>query len=231
MTRKKIPWQRKAVYQRARNVNRLKPSQVDDIFEADGHANKVGLRLNTFVTINWCLTEFRDHNALKVFATTRDRLSKWLRRQGITPTWLFVHENPQGIFHTHILMHLPEHLTVDLLEQFERLCSPISENAILIKPRKKGLRGEQLLNYLAKGTDYITALRKGGRAKNQGQVNGKRCGSTENLAASARRQWLQEAFKKQSQSDLKRSIETVQKLHTSSDSVGNRAHTPTSIHD
>jgi hypothetical protein len=209
MARKKIPWQRKAVYQRARNVDRLKPKQVDDIFDADGHANRVGLRLNTFVTINWCLTEFRDRNALKTFAIIRDKLSKWLRRQGITPTWIFVHENPHNILHTHVLMNLPEHLTVDLMEQLERLCSPISSNAILIKPRKKGLQGERLLNYLTKGTDYITALSKGGRAMNQGEIDGKRWGCTENLSTSARRKLLREAFKKQSQLEKKISSEFV----------------------
>jgi hypothetical protein len=230
MVRKRVPWQRKAAYQRTRNVDRLKPNQVDSIFEADDHANRVGLRLNTFATINWCLTEFRDHDALKAFAKIRDKLSKWLRRQGITPTWIFVHENPHNVLHTHVLMNLPEHLTVGLMEQLERLCSPISNNAILIKPRKKGLRGERLLNYLTKGTDYITALIKGGRATNQGEIDGKRWGCTENLATSARRKWLREAFKKQSQLDQKALSEIVQKLHILDDPVGERSRTPTRVH-
>ena len=66
---------------RYRDVAKLKAWQVDDLHLADAHASRIGLPLNTFITVAWLLTTHGDLDA-KAFQRGTKRMVQWLRDKG-----------------------------------------------------------------------------------------------------------------------------------------------------
>lgn len=79
--------------QRYRSPALLKSWQVDNLHLADKHAKQIGMHLNTFISILWLATEHQDIDAA-AFTKSMKRMAAWLRRRGVQPTYVYVHENP-----------------------------------------------------------------------------------------------------------------------------------------
>ena len=113
-------------------------------------------------------------------------MGQWLRRRNCPATWVFVHENPGNSEpHFHMLIHIPR----GLLDSFKTMAPKwfdALECGVHIRLRN-GPR-DRCLSYIVKGTDFITANRYGAKARNQGIIDFKRCGWTENLGATALKQ-------------------------------------------
>lgn len=177
-------WQKKVRYQRSRCPKRLRPWQIESLFEADHFARRIGLPLNTFVTVSWPNTRQGSEDIQSRFQQATKAMGEWLRRRNCRPTWIFVHENPGNSRpNCHLLVHVPKgHLALfktNSAKWFEAL-----EDGVYIRNRN-GPR-DRCLSYMVKGTDMITAHRYGANARNQGVIDFKRCGWTQNLGVGAR---------------------------------------------
>ena len=81
-----------------------------------------------------------------------------------------------------MLIHIP----LGQLDSFKTMAAKwfdALESGVDIRPRSSFR--DRSLAYLVKGTDFITAQLHGAKARNQGIINFKRCGWTENLGAAA----------------------------------------------
>ena len=178
-------WRTKAKYQRRRCPERLRPWQIDSLFEADILARLIGLPLNAFLTVSWKNTGQGTGCVQSRFRKATKAMGQWLRRRNCPATWLFVHENPGNSEpHFHMLIHIP----CGQLESFKTVAAKwfdALESGVDIRPRSN-VR-DRSLAYLTKGTDFITARLHGATARNQGTVDFKRCGWTENIGAIAQK--------------------------------------------
>jgi hypothetical protein len=177
-------WQKKARYQRRRCPERLRPWQIENLFEADHFARCLGLPLNTFVTVSWQNTQQGSEDIPERFQRATKAMGEWLRRRTCPPTWIFVHENPGNSKpNCHLLVHVPS----GYLASFRAIAPEwfgALECGVHIRTRN-GPR-DRCLSYMVKGTDIITAHRYGARASKQGLIDFKRCGWTQNLGVTAR---------------------------------------------
>lgn len=163
---------------RYRHLDILKPWQVYDLHVADTNAGRLGVPLNTFITISWGATFDGEAHMPRNFRRGVKRMSQWLRDNGIKVAWLYVHENPGDMrLNSHLLAHVP----VSLRKCFCEL-APVwfgtMDSGIRVEPRcYPGIRDTRL-QYLSKGADDFTCRRYGGRrAKGgQGTINIKRAG-------------------------------------------------------
>jgi len=185
---KRRAWHRKSCYQRGRCCERLRPWQVDGLFEADSFARTIGLPLNTFLTISWTDTSHGGTDISRRFGRATKAMGEWLRRRSIEPSWVFVHENPGGTRpNAHMLIHIPGNLLCQFQEAASRWFDAMVDG---VHVRKRRGPRDHCLRYMVKGTDLMTAKRVGARARNQGGIDFKRCGWTENLGLTARERHL-----------------------------------------
>ncbi len=184
---KRRAWQRKAKYQRRRCRERLRPWQVEALFEADSFARALETPLNAFLTIAWLNTADGGEVVQRRFQSGLKAAGEWLRRRGIPRAWIYCHENPNSTRpNLHMLIHLPEHL----LQCFHRAAEgwfAASEGGVHLR-RRNGPR-DRCLSYMVKGTDLATASRHGARARRQGPIDFKRAGCSESLGETARRRF------------------------------------------
>jgi hypothetical protein len=177
-------WQTKARYQRSRCPERLRPWQIESLFEADYFARSIGLPLNTFVTVSWQNTRQGSEDIQERFQQAIKAMGQWMRRRNCPATWIFVHENPGNSRpNCHLLIHVPS----SELGSFKAIAPKwfeALEGGVHIRARNGP--EDRCLSYMVKGTDFITAHRYGAKARNQGTVDFKRCGWTQNLGAAAR---------------------------------------------
>lgn len=178
-------WQKKARYQRSRQPERLRPWQIENLFAANHFAGFIGLPLNTFVTVSWQNTREGNDDLQKRFQRAMKAMGQWFRRRNCPATWIFVHENPGNSRpNCHLLVHVPN----GELASFKTIAPKwfdALEGGVLICTRNGP--ADRCLTYMVKGTDWVTARRHGARARNQGVIDFKRCGWTQNLGLAARR--------------------------------------------
>jgi hypothetical protein len=172
------PWQLRVRYQRSRCIERLKPNQIKNLSAADAFARRRGTPLNHFVTIT-----FQGHaNSKQIFGTAIDRLSKWHLRWG--GEWLAIHVwEAVGSFHIHMACHCPKN--ADAVHAAIR--TAFTGHDIHIRTRSGG---QAMMAYLCKGTDVVTHAKLHGprriKARKQGVIPWKRCGTTKNIVKCAR---------------------------------------------
>jgi hypothetical protein len=158
------------------------------------------LALNSFVTINWALTESGED----LFTELRNqRFCRWLRtRSGqmrtiIKPTYVFAREGG----HVHWLVHIPDGLLEEFLRLLPRWIASLQNKGK--GPRKRAENTEPVgvgvvhyepvynsvgvRKYLLKGIHPAEAYRFGINAEPQGEVAGRRTGVSRNLGRSARK--------------------------------------------
>lgn len=135
-----------------------------------------------------------------------DLLTRWLARHGHRTAWLWVHENGQHKGgHCHMLAHVPAGCVKDLTGKSKRWLrtitgSPYRARVILSKPigGRLGLEAGNpelhainlaaALAYLCKGASHEAASQFGlERLEPGGRVIGKRCGTSQNISAKARK--------------------------------------------
>lgn len=178
---------------RYRDITKLKPWQVDDLHLADAHASRIGAPLNTFITVAWLLTAKGDLDA-KAFQSGTKRMAQWLRDKDATPAYVYAHENPlskpgDAIPNTHLLVHVPTKHKSAFKAKLPDWFSATLDGATKVEPRtRRGYKGPDRLQYMAKGADNFTCRRHGGYRKpgGQGVVWIKRSGVSQNLGQKAR---------------------------------------------
>lgn len=183
------PWQLRARYQRARCIERLKPNQIESLAAADMFARWRGTPLNQFVTIH-----FREQpDPKRNFEAAIGRLSKWHMRWGGKWTALHVWEATGG-FHVHVACHCPKNPDA----AHAAIRNAFAGCDIHIRART---RGQDMMAYLCKGTDVVSHAKIRGplniKARKQGVIPWKRCGTTQNIGKSARERAGFEAEKTQ----------------------------------
>ena len=181
--------------------------QAANIIEAVGYAKSIDLPLVAHLTIHWAYTDVGNDSDGKLFAKFREGLDKWLRRQGIAFAAAWARERMSGgqaeVVHCHLLFHLPtEYCTKRKLQVEAAIYRLIKRHGgdywadevikLIIWPNPDG-------KYLIKGGGpkvwKLFGLRRE-HCRLQGIIQGKRCGTTQNIGPMARRRALS-ADKKQ----------------------------------
>jgi hypothetical protein len=183
----------------------LTAKQVGNLLAAASHAEAIGLPLNRMISIHWESAGVPLVGMAMATGRFTDLLGKALARHGYVTAWLWTHENGAGKGgHCHFLVHVPPHLVSVLAGLQKRWLKaitgkPYRARVILSKPigGRLGLEAsnpdlyaanlEAALSYVLKGANAeavrrfnLTRLESGGR------VIGKRCGTSENIGATAR---------------------------------------------
>ncbi len=161
----------------------LRPAE--NLIQATGYASQIGLPLNQFVTIAWQQADFvgRIHD---VQGLLLQRMRKWLLYRGVTPAFVWVLEVGETIgLHGHYLVHVPDqHITA-----FEKMLSgwidgDVTRGVVVVE---KVTNVRPLLRYLLKGLRPRSAALLRIEPRPQGNIAGKRLGTSQNLGPKARR--------------------------------------------
>ena len=189
-----------------RESHDLSAAQIDNLQAAMRHADKIGLPFTRMITIHWEAAGVPLAGMAKATGRFVDLLKKALARRGSDTAWLWVHENGDGKGgHCHLLAHVPA-------DQVARLTSlqrgwlrritghPYRARVIHSKPiggrlgleaGNPGLHAANLqmaVAYVLKGARPNVAAQFGlERLEPGGRIIGKRCGTSQNLGAKARR--------------------------------------------
>lgn len=184
----------------------LTTAQVANLKAAERHAGAIGLPFTRMMSIHWEAAGVPLEGMTKATGRFIDLLSKALARYGSGTAWLWVQENGDGKgAHCHILVHVPARL-VRLITGLQRgwlrkiTGQPYRARVINSKPigGRLGLEVgnpalhavnlEVALAYLLKGASPEAANQFGlDRLQHGGRVIGKRCGTSQNIGAKARR--------------------------------------------
>jgi len=184
----------------------LSAKQLANLRAATAHAEAIGLPFTRMVTIHWMAAGLALHAMPKATGRFIDLLTKALARHGSPTAWIWVHENRDSKGgHCHLLVHVPAALVAVVMRLQKRWLrritgQPYRARVILSKPIGGRLGLEKSnpelhavnltssLFYLLKGASDAAALQfdlqplaAGGR------VIGKRCGTSQNIGAKARR--------------------------------------------
>ena len=189
-----------------RESHALTTAQIANLKAAERHAEKIGLPLTRMITIHWQAAGVPLAKMVKATGRFTDLMAKALARYGYRTAWLWAHENcgPKG-GHCHLLTHVPAHL-VPRLTALQRgwlrriTDRPYRARVIHSKPigGRLGLEAgnpnlhainlEVALAYVLKGASPEAGSRFGlERLASGGRVIGKRCGSSQNIGAKARK--------------------------------------------
>ena len=184
----------------------LTAAQIGNLKAAEGHAEKIGLPFTRMISIHWQAAGVPLAGMAQATGRFTDLMTKALARHGSRTAWLWTHENcgPKG-GHCHLLAYVPPDL-VSRLTGLQRgwlrriTGQPYRARVIHSKPigGRLGLETgnpdlhainlEVTVAYLLKGASPEAAshfaleqLEPGGR------VIGKRCGTSQNIGAKARK--------------------------------------------
>jgi hypothetical protein len=189
----KFPWHRRSQYQRSRCAKRLRPWQVDALFDADAFAARIGCPLVTFVTIRWARTSKGQADIPAGWFALLKATNAWAKRQGVSLAYAYVHENPDrlgGGFNSHLLVSVrpPQR---DAFADFVARHLGGETDAVRVEARCQPGHKDRRLHYMTKGTDRATAQKYGLITGNgwdfaQGVVEFKRCGTSANIGPAVR---------------------------------------------
>ncbi len=189
-----------------RQTHALTSAQIANLEAAERHARAIGLPFTRMITIHWQAAGVALADMVKATGRFLDMLTKWLLRKERKTAWVWVHENGENKgWHCHLLAHVPADLIKRLTGLQKRWLRRISgevpkKGVICSRPigRKLGLEtGNPELHannlavafgYVLKGADAkaaeqfdLTRLEAGGR------IIGKRCSTSQNIGAKARK--------------------------------------------
>ena len=176
-------------HKRRRRTRHITLRQANHLVAACAFARAIGCQLNVSIDIFWLMFSGFIEDATRL-AKFKPRLSKWCARRGFGLTMIWVREiGANGALHTHILMHVPPWLMEngEFQSAFERSLEPeggpTHEKAIVIQP---AYSPEGKLRYMLKGMSKADANGFGIRPSFQGEIEGKRVGTTQNVGPRAR---------------------------------------------
>lgn len=193
-----------------RESHALTAAQIANLKAAERHAEKIGLPFTRMISIHWQAAGVALAGMVKATGRFTDLMAKALARHGSATAWLWTHENVPGNGHDkgghcHLLAHVPADLVtvVTALQRgwLRRITGqPYRARVIHSKPigGRLGLEAgnpdllavnlDAALAYVLKGASPEAASRFAlERLKPGGRVIGKRCGTSQNIGAKARR--------------------------------------------
>ncbi len=193
-----------------RESNALTIVQIANLKAAERHAEKIGLPFTRMISIHWQAAGVPLAEMAKATGRFTDLMAKALARHGSRTAWLWTHENVPGNGHDkgghcHLLAHVPADLVpvVTALQRgwLRRITGqPYRARVIRSKPigGRLGLEAgnpdlhavnlEAALAYILKGASSEAASQFSlERLEPGGRIIGKRCGTSQNIGAKARR--------------------------------------------
>lgn len=189
-----------------RESHELTAAQIANLKAAAQHADKIGLPFTRMITIHWEAAGTPLSGMAKATGRFTDLLTKALARHGSRTAWLWTHEG--GIAkggHCHLLAHVPADLVPRAIGRQKRWLlsitgQPYRARVIHSKPigGRLGLEVsnpelhaanlEATLAYILKGVSPEAAAQFNlERVEPGGRVIGKRCGTSQNIGAKARK--------------------------------------------
>ena len=166
-------------------------AKAEALILAEAHADSTGRRLNRFVTIAFAanLCPMRTVEALGLYLKAA---SDWLNTQGVPLVCIWVIENPaHKDEHVHLLIHLPTELEKRFSELqrgwIARTGTRWGKGVVKSKcvyDSRKARAG--IVRYMLKGCDAEAAKDFRVVRTNEGAIEGKRCGFSQSLGATAR---------------------------------------------
>ncbi len=189
-----------------RESHALTAAQIAHLKAAERHAVAIGLPFTRMLTIHWEAAGVPLVGMAKATGRFTGLMAKALNRRGKRAAWLWVHESGEGKGgHCHMLAHVPAGL-VSVLTGLQRgwlrriTGKPYRARVIHSKPigGRLGLETgnpdlhainlEVALAYVLKGASPEAASQFGlERLEPGGRVIGKRCGTSQNIGAKARK--------------------------------------------
>lgn len=193
-----------------RQSHALTAAQIGNLRAAERHAEKIGLPITRMISIHWQAAGVPLASTANATYRFTDLLRKALARHGSRTAWLWTHENVPGNGHEkgghcHLLAHVPADL-VPVITALQRgwlrriTGQPYRARVIHSKPigGRLGLETgnpdlhavnlEAALAYVLKGASPEAASKFGlERLEPGGRVIGKRCGTSQNIGAKARK--------------------------------------------
>ena len=189
-----------------RESHALSAAHVANLTAAARHAGAIKLPLNRMVTIHWEAAGVPLAGMAKATGRFLDLLTKWLARQKSRTAWLWVHEGGDGKGgHCHLLAHVPPECVKALTGQLRGWLGRITGNPYLRRvihskpiggrlglergnPDVHAINLEAALSYVLKGASPEAASQFAlERLEPGGRVIGKRCGTSQNIGAKARK--------------------------------------------
>ncbi len=184
----------------------LTAAQVAGLLAAARQAGVIGLPLNRMTTIHWERAGVPLAGMVKATGRYTDLVTRFMARRGHRTAWICVHENgPRKGGHCHLLLHAPAGLVKALTGQQRAILKRITGKPYRARVIKSDPVGGKLgieatapdlhavnlaraLDYLAKGaTEDAAALLALHRLDGGGLVIGRRCGTSQNIGAKARK--------------------------------------------
>jgi hypothetical protein len=189
-----------------RESHALTGVHIANLTAAEAHARKIGLPFTRMLTIHWQAAGVPLAGMAKATGRFVDLMAKALARHGSRTAWLWTHEAGDGKGgHCHLLAHVPAHLvsTVTRLQcGWLRRITGQAYRARVIRSKPIGgrlgletgnpdlhaINLEAALGYVLKGASPEAAACLGlARLEPGGRVIGKRCGTSQNIGAKARK--------------------------------------------
>lgn len=184
----------------------LNVAHVANLTAATAHADAIGLPFTRMISIHWEAAGVPLAGMAKATGRFTDLMAKTLARYGTRTAWLWVHENGDGKGgHCHLLAHVPAD-RVSSLTGLQRgwlrriTGKPYRARVIHSKPigGRLGLEAgnpdlhainlEAALAYVLKGASSEAASKFAlDRLEPGGRVIGKRCSTSQNIGARARK--------------------------------------------
>lgn len=197
-----------------RQSHALTVTQVANLTAAERHAQAIGLPFTRMVTIHWQAAGIPLAGMAKATGRFLDLMSKALARHGSPTAWIWTHENATAKGqdkggHCHLLAHVPADL-VAVVARLQRgwlrriTGQPYRARVIhsrpiggrlgveIGNPQLHEINLEVAFGYLLKGASQEAAAQFGlERLEPGGRVIGKRCGTSQNIGAKARKAQVQ----------------------------------------
>jgi len=189
-----------------RESHALTAAQIANLKAAESHSRKMGLPFTRMISIHWEAAGVPLSGMAKATGRFLDLMAKALARHGIRTAWLWVHESGERKGgHCHLLAHVPADLvgTVAKLQRgwLRRITGKPYRARVIHSDPIGGRLGlevgnpdlhrvnlEAALAYVLKGANPAAASQFGlARVEPGGRVIGKRCGTSQNIGAKARK--------------------------------------------
>lgn len=189
-----------------RESHALSAAHIANLKAAERRARAIGLPFTRMITIHWQAAGVALADMVKATGRFLDMLTKWLARKQSNTAWIWVHENGDNKgWHCHLLAHIPaafvRRLTGMQKRWLRRISGKVPKKGIICSRPIGGLLGLETgnpelhminlavaLGYVLKGANAEAAEQFGlTRLEAGGRIIGKRCGTSQNIGATARK--------------------------------------------
>ena len=190
----------------SRESHVLTPAHFTNLKAAAAYAKYIGLPFTRMITIHWEAAGVPLARMVKATGRFIDLMSKLLARHGSGTAWIWIHESGDGKGgHCHLLAHVPADLVPRLTALHRGWLRRITGKPYRARvihsdpiggrlgletgnPDLHAINLEAALVYVLKGASPEAATEFGlERLEPGGRVIGKRCGTSQNIGAKARK--------------------------------------------